>query len=112
MRVLFAEIGRLLNHLLNVTTHALDCGAMTPALWGFEEREKLMEFYEGVSGARMHAAYFRPGGVNQDMPKGMAEDIYKYLDRMRKLTEAIEGPLTANDSQAIRVGKRSGGRCE
>jgi NADH-quinone oxidoreductase subunit D len=68
IRVLFAEIGRLLNHLLNVTTHALDCGAMTPALWGFEEREKLMEFYERVSGARMHAAYFRPGGVHQDLP--------------------------------------------
>jgi NADH-quinone oxidoreductase subunit D len=96
VRVLFAEIGRLLNHLLNVTTHALDCGAMTPALWGFEEREKLMEFYEGVSGARMHAAYFRPGGVHQDMPKGMAEDIYKYLDRMLKVIDDIEGLLTEN----------------
>lgn len=96
VRVLFAEIGRLLNHLLNVTTHALDCGAMTPALWGFEEREKLMEFYEGVSGARMHAAYFRPGGVHQDMPKGMAEDIYKYLDRMLKVVDDIEGLLTEN----------------
>ncbi|MFC3676656.1 NADH-quinone oxidoreductase subunit D [Ferrovibrio xuzhouensis] len=96
IRVLFAEIGRLLNHLLNVTTHALDCGAMTPALWGFEEREKLMEFYEGVSGARMHAAYFRPGGVHQDMPKGMAEDIYKYLDRMLKVVDDIEGLLTEN----------------
>lgn len=96
VRVLFAEIGRLLNHLLNVTTHALDCGAMTPALWGFEEREKLMEFYERVSGARMHAAYFRPGGVHQDMPKGMDEDIVKYLPRMLKVIEDIEGLLTEN----------------
>jgi NADH-quinone oxidoreductase subunit D len=96
IRVLFAEIGRLLNHLLNVTTHALDCGAMTPALWGFEEREKLMEFYERVSGARMHAAYFRPGGVHQDMPKGMDEDIVKYLPRMLKVIDDIEGLLTEN----------------
>jgi NADH-quinone oxidoreductase subunit D len=96
IRVLFAEIGRLLNHLLNVTTHALDCGAMTPALWGFEEREKLMEFYERVSGARMHAAYFRPGGVHQDLPKGMDEDIVKYLPRMLKVIEDIEGLLTEN----------------
>ena len=96
IRVLFAEIGRLLNHLLNVTTHALDCGAMTPALWGFEEREKLMEFYERVSGARMHAAYFRPGGVHQDMPKGMDEDIVNYLPRMLKVIEDIEGLLTEN----------------
>jgi NADH-quinone oxidoreductase subunit D len=96
IRVLFAEIGRLLNHLLNVTTHALDCGAMTPALWGFEEREKLMEFYERVSGARMHAAYFRPGGVHQDMPKGMEDDIVKYLPRMLKVIDDIEGLLTEN----------------
>ncbi|MCW0233523.1 MAG: NADH-quinone oxidoreductase subunit D [Ferrovibrio sp.] len=96
VRVLFAEIGRLLNHLLNVTTHALDCGAMTPALWGFEEREKLMEFYEGVSGARMHAAYFRPGGVHQDMPRGMDEEIVKYLPRMLKVIDDIEGLLTEN----------------
>jgi NADH-quinone oxidoreductase subunit D len=96
IRVLFHEISRLLNHLLNVTTHALDCGAMTPALWGFEEREKLMEFYERVSGARMHAAYFRPGGVAQDMPKGMEDDIDKYLDRMLKVVDDIEGLLTEN----------------
>ncbi|WP_298728283.1 NADH-quinone oxidoreductase subunit D [uncultured Ferrovibrio sp.] len=96
IRVLFAEISRLLNHLLNVTTHALDCGAMTPALWGFEEREKLMEFYERVSGARMHAAYFRPGGVHQDMPKGMDEDIINYLPRMLKVIDDIEGLLTEN----------------
>jgi len=70
IRVLFSEITRLLNHLLAITTHAMDVGAITPFLWGFEEREKLMEFYERVSGARMHAAYFRPGGVSQDLPIG------------------------------------------
>src|SRR5690242_15386380 len=72
IRVLFSEITRILNHLLNVTTFALDVGAMTPMLWGFEERELLMEFYERVSGARLHANYFRPGGVAQDMPAGLA----------------------------------------
>src|SRR5690606_33707713 len=66
IRVLYSEIGRILNHLLNLTTHAMDVGALTPILWGFEEREKLMEFYERASGARLHAAYFRPGGVHQD----------------------------------------------
>ena len=71
IRVLFSEITRILNHLLNITTQGMDVGAMTPVLWGFEEREKLMEFYEGVSGARMHANYFRIGGVHQDMPDGM-----------------------------------------
>jgi len=96
VRVLFSEIGRLLNHLLNVTTHALDCGAITPALWGFEEREKLMEFYERVSGARMHAAYFRPGGVHQDMPRGLADDIYKYCDRLPAVVDDIESLLTEN----------------
>ena len=75
IRVLFSEITRILNHLLNVTTMALDIGAMTPLLWGFEEREKLMEFYERVSGARMHANYFRPGGVAREMPAGLTEDI-------------------------------------
>ena len=70
IRVLFSEITRILNHIMNLTTYALDVGAMTPLLWGFEERERLMEFYERVSGARLHAAYFRPGGVHQDMPAG------------------------------------------
>src|SRR3978361_2291592 len=79
IRVLFSEITRILNHLLAVTTHALDVGALTPFLWGFEEREKLMEFYERVSGARMHAAYFRPGGVSQDLPIGLVDDIYKFV---------------------------------
>jgi len=79
IRVMFAEITRILNHLLAITTHALDVGATTPFLWGFEEREKLMEFYERVSGARMHAAYFRPGGVSQDIPIGLCDDIYKFI---------------------------------
>jgi NADH dehydrogenase (ubiquinone) Fe-S protein 2 len=75
LRVLFCEITRILNHLLSLTTHALDVGALTPFLWAFEEREKLMEFYERVSGARMHAAYVRPGGVAQDVPSGFLEDV-------------------------------------
>src|SRR5260221_1048712 len=75
IRVLFAEITRILNHLLNLTTFALDVGAITPLLWAFEEREKLMEFYERVSGARLHAAYFRPGGVHADLPARLADDI-------------------------------------
>ena len=73
---MFAEITRILNHLLAVGCHAMDVGAMTPFLWSFEEREKLMEFYERVSGARMHAAYFRPGGVSSDIPKGLLNDIF------------------------------------
>ena len=80
IRVIFAEITRILNHLLALTAHALDVGATTPFLWGFEEREKLLEFYERVSGARMHAAYFRPGGVAQDLPIGILEDIYKFVN--------------------------------
>jgi NADH-quinone oxidoreductase subunit D len=78
IRVLYAEIGRLLNHLLNTTHHAGDVGAVTPLLWGYEEREKLMEFYERASGARMHAAYFRPGGVHQDVPQKLLDDIYEH----------------------------------
>ena len=96
IRVLFSEIGRLLNHLLNVTTQALDVGALTPPLWGFEEREKLMVFYERVSGARMHATYIRPGGVHQDMPAGLAEDIYEFCEHFPKLLDDIEGLLTEN----------------
>src|SRR6185312_4592086 len=78
IRVLFSEITRLLNHLLAITTHALDVGALTPFLWAFEEREKLMEFYERVSGARMHAAYIRPGGVAEDVPMKLLEDVYRF----------------------------------
>ena len=78
IRVLFCEIGRILSHILNITTHALDVGALTPSLWGFEERETLMTFYERVSGSRLHANYFRPGGVHQDLPRGLAEDIANF----------------------------------
>lgn len=96
IRVMFAEITRILNHMLNVTTFALDVGAMTPALWGFEEREKMMEFYERVCGARMHANYFRPGGVHQDLPKGLLEDIDAYMDTLPAIINDIEKLLTEN----------------
>jgi len=96
IRVLFAEITRLLNHLLAVTTHALDVGALTPFLWGFEEREKLMEFYERVSGARMHAAYIRPGGVAQDSPLGLSLDIYEFVSQFGYRINEIEELLTNN----------------
>ncbi|MFV3073411.1 NADH-quinone oxidoreductase subunit D [Niveispirillum fermenti] len=96
IRVLYAEITRVLNHLLNLTTFALDVGAITPALWGFEEREKLMEFYERVSGARMHANYFRPGGVNLDLPAGLADDIYAYIETFPKFMSDLEGLLSEN----------------
>ncbi|WPZ33299.1 NADH-quinone oxidoreductase subunit D [Thalassobaculum sp. OXR-137] len=96
IRVLYAEIGRLLNHLLNITTFALDVGAMTPLLWGFEEREKLMEFYERASGARLHAAYFRPGGVHQDLPAGLLEDIKAWAERFPNFIDDLESLLTEN----------------
>ncbi len=96
IRVLYAEIGRLLNHLLNITTFALDVGAMTPLLWGFEEREKLMEFYERASGARLHAAYFRPGGVHQDLPAGLLEDIKAWADKFPTFIDDLESLLTGN----------------
>ena len=96
IRVLFAEVSRLLNHLLNITTQAIDVGAITPALWGFEERELLMEFYERVSGARLHAAYFRPGGVHQDLPAGLAEDIHCYAGNFGTFLDDIESLLTEN----------------
>ncbi|NQV61297.1 MAG: NADH-quinone oxidoreductase subunit D [Alphaproteobacteria bacterium] len=96
VRVLFSEITRLLNHLLNITSHAMDVGAITPALWGYEERERLMEFYEGVSGARIHANYFRVGGVHQDLPAGMAEDIGNYIDGFHNYVDDMETLLTEN----------------
>jgi NADH-quinone oxidoreductase subunit D len=96
IRVLFSEITRILNHLLNITTMALDIGAMTPLLWGFEEREKLMEFYERVSGARMHAKYFRPGGVHRDMPAGLTEDIALWMKSFPSVVDDIERLLTDN----------------
>lgn len=96
IRVIFAEISRLLNHLLSLTTHALDVGALTPFLWAFEEREKLMEFYERVSGARFHAAYFRPGGVHQDLPIGLLDDIFIFVRGFSKRIDEIEEMLTGN----------------
>ena len=96
IRVLYSEIGRLLSHLLNVTTQALDVGALTPPLWGFEEREKLMVFYERASGSRMHAAYVRPGGVHQDLPPELVADIYAFCDPFLKVCDDIEGLLTDN----------------
>ncbi len=96
IRVLFSEITRLLNHLLNITTYALDIGAITPLLWGFEEREKLMSFYERVSGARMHAAYFRPGGVHQDLPDGLTDDIFSYCEQFPGFLADLEELLTEN----------------
>ncbi len=96
IRVLYAEIGRILNHILNVTSFAIDVGAMTPMLWGFEEREKLMEFYERACGARMHAAYFRPGGVHQDLPAGLLEDIALFCESYLKVVDDMEGLLTDN----------------
>jgi NADH dehydrogenase (ubiquinone) Fe-S protein 2 len=94
IRVLFCEITRILNHLLAVCCHAMDVGAVTPILWGFEEREKLMEFYERVSGARMHAAYFRPGGVSYDIPLGICEDIYKFAIQFSSRLDELEELLT------------------
>nr|YP_010139059.1 NADH dehydrogenase subunit 7 [Lithodesmium undulatum]QQJ94667.1 NADH dehydrogenase subunit 7 [Lithodesmium undulatum] len=96
IRVIFAEITRILNHLLAVGCHAMDVGAMTPMLWFFEEREKLMEFYERVSGARMHAAYFRPGGVHTDLPAGLLNDIFLFIQQFNLRLIEIEDLLTEN----------------
>lgn len=96
IRVLFSEIGRILNHLLNVTTQALDVGALTPPLWGFEAREQLMVFYERACGARMHANYFRPGGVHQDLPEKLIQDIYDWCDPFLTVCDEIEGLITDN----------------
>lgn len=97
IRVLFAELTRILNHLLAVGCHAMDVGAMTPFLWAFEEREKLMEFYERVSGARMHASYFRPGGVNSDLPIGFLDDVYIFSEQFNKRLNEMEDMLTENN---------------
>jgi NADH-quinone oxidoreductase subunit D len=96
IRVLYCEIGRLLSHILNVTTQALDVGALTPPLWGFEEREKLMVFYERASGSRMHAAYFRVGGVHQDLPPKLVDDIEAFCDPFLKVCDDLETLLTDN----------------
>jgi len=96
IRTLFLELTRLLNHLLAITTHALDVGALTPFLWAFEEREKIMEFYERVCGARLHAAYIRPGGVAFDLPAGLLNDIYAFIDQFSFRIDEIEELLTNN----------------
>ncbi len=96
IRVLFSEIGRLLSHLLNVTTQAMDVGALTPPLWGFEEREKLMIFYERASGSRMHAAYFRPGGVHQDIPQQLVDDMRAFCNPFFKVVDDLDRLLSEN----------------
>ncbi len=96
IRVLFCEITRILNHLLALTTHAMDVGALTPFLWAFEERERLLEFYERVSGARMHASFIRPGGVAQDLPLGLCRDIYIFTRQFASRIDELEEMLTGN----------------
>jgi len=96
VRVLYSEIGRILNHLLNVTTQAMDVGALTPPLWGFEEREKLMVFYERACGARLHAAYFRPGGVHQDLTPQLCDDIWQWTEEFPQVLDDLETLLTDN----------------
>lgn len=96
IRLLFGEITRILNHIMGLTTHALDVGAMTPFFWMFEEREKLMEFYERASGARMHAAYVRPGGVDRDLPIGLMDDIWDFMSKFAQRIDEMEEMLTAN----------------
>lgn len=96
IRVFYCEITRILNHLLALTTHAMDVGAMSPFLWAFEEREKLMEFYERVSGARMHSAYIRPGGVAHDLPIGILDDVYNFVRQFSSRIDEIESMLTSN----------------
>lgn len=96
IRVLFSELSRIMNHLLNIATFGMDVGAMTPFLWAFEEREHILNFCERVSGARMHAAYFRPGGVHQDLPEGLTQDIFAFTLRLPKLVDDMEDMLTHN----------------
>jgi NADH-quinone oxidoreductase subunit D len=96
IRVLYCEIGRLLSHLLNITTQAMDVGALTPPLWGFEEREKLMVFYERASGARMHANYFRVGGVHLDLPTKLIDDIEAFCDPFLRVVDDLDQLLTGN----------------
>ena len=96
IRVMFCEIGRILSHILNITTQALDVGALTPSLWGFEERETLMTFYERVSGSRLHANYFRAGGVHQDLPRGLEADIFDFTKKFPKIIDDLENLLTEN----------------
>jgi NADH-quinone oxidoreductase subunit D len=110
IRVLYSELGRITNHLLNITTMALDVGAMTPFFWGFEERERIMEFYEQASGARMHAAYFRPGGVAMDLPSSLLDDIRAWNKAFTKVIDEIDGLLTENrifKQRTVDIGKTS-----
>lgn len=103
IRVIFSEITRILNHLMAITTHAMDVGALTPFLWAFEEREKLLEFYERVSGARMHAAYFRPGGISWDLPIGLIESIFNFCFQFGDRINELEELLTTNRIWNIRL---------
>ena len=96
IRVLYSEIGRILSHMLNITTQAMDVGALTPPVWGFEEREKLMVFYERACGSRMHAMYFRPGGVHQDLPPALINDMLNWCDQFPQKLNDIETLLTGN----------------
>ena len=108
IRVMFSEITRILNHILNLTTFALDVGAMTPFLWLFEEREVMMEFYERVSGSRLHSAYFRPGGVHRDLPDGLVEDIASFCERFTKKIDDLEKLLETNRifrQRSVDIGK-------
>ena len=110
IRVLYSELSRITNHLLNITTMALDVGAMTPFFWGFEERERIMEFYERASGARMHAAYFRPGGVAMDLPQALLDDIGVWNKKFPKVIDEIDGLLTENrifKQRTVDIGKTS-----
>ena len=114
IRILYSEIGRILSHLLNVTTQAMDVGALTPPLWGFEEREKLMVFYERASGSRMHAAYIRPGGVHQDLPQKLIDDIGHFCETHPKILDDIETLLTENrifKQRNVDIGKVSLDEC-
>jgi|TARA_B110000091_G_C13758596_1_gene451047 NADH-quinone oxidoreductase subunit D len=114
IRVLFAEIGRILNHLLNITSYTMDVGAMTPMLWGFEEREVLMEFCERVSGARMHMNYFRPGGVTADMPAGLGDDIVAWADSFVGFMDDLETLITENrifKQRTVDIGVISAEQC-
>ena len=108
IRVLYSELSRITNHLLKITTTALDVGAMTPFFWGFEERERIMEFYERASGARMHAAYFRPGGVAMDLPQDLLNDIGTWNKKFHKVIDEIDGLLTENrifKQRTVDIGK-------
>lgn len=115
IRILFSELSRILNHILNLTTFAIDVGAMTPLLWGFEDRERIIEFYERVSGSRMHANYFRPGGVSQDLPPGLLEDIADFATYYPSAIDDLETLLTDNrifKQRTVDIGKLTVDECQ